>query len=137
MEAEDLGDATTGHRVVQGKARIVQVVSLDRFLDDAHLALTTLGDVVRTMERRQTTLLNQSKSGDWTHTSESSQRRLARDIRTASQDASDVLDALDMGRVDALDIRVLADEAVLVLHETADLAMTVGSDEVDETTVNK
>ena len=129
VEAEDLGDTTTGRRVVQGRARTVQVVSIERFLDNAHSALTTLGDVVRTMERRQTTLLHKSQAGAWTNTSNSTQRRLARDIRTASQNASDVLDTLTMGRVDAPDLRLLADEAVLSLQEAADLAMTITSSE--------
>ena len=129
VEAEDLGDATTGHRVVQSRARTIQVVSIDHFLDNAHQELTSIGDRVRDMEQRQRVLSDQSRRGDWTHTSETTQTRLARDIRSTSIEASSVLDLLDMGQVDALDLRLLADEAVLVLGETANLAMTTGASE--------
>ena len=131
-EAADRGDATTGTRVTQSRARTIHVVTLDRFVDDQHAELAELGARVRAFEQSQSDLLDTSKANQWTRKAQAQQSGLSRDLRQAAKTAESVLEAIDTSRVDsAKDLQHVAEEASLALQEAAAMAVVPLDDQVD------
>jgi hypothetical protein len=131
-EAADLGDATTGTRVTQSRARTIHVVTVEQFVDDQHATMAALGTRVRELEHLQEDLLNTSKQGQWSRRVQARQDRLSRDLRHAAKTSKDVLSALDTGRVmSAMALEHVAQEAMLTLQESAATAVVSADDQVD------
>jgi len=126
-EAEDLGDATTGIRITQSRARTIRVMDPESWLDMLHGDLTAMAADVRDMEETQDALLQRDQAFEWSSVDAGAQRRLSRDLHATARKASALLETLATGRVQAPDLEQQADEAVRTLDEASALAMVDGS----------
>ncbi|MCH2139289.1 MAG: hypothetical protein MK074_09605, partial [Phycisphaerales bacterium] len=127
LEAVDLGDPTTGHRLSRSRSCVIRVIDDESWQDEVQAMGRDIASTIQHLLDAQVALRAASHADRWGAQERAGQRRLARSLGEAAEQAMQLVEAVDEGGVDMADVRQQAEEAGHVLDTLTRTAATAGA----------